>query len=206
MQLYETDTAMIPRFAFLHAVATGRLVSIDSIAFELYRLVRDYPNSGITNYARNVLEHINEEYHLGLVLTDINKEGGEEPEVKKASPYTYEPNSEHFVMIVCNTKLVRVDPLKVRISDFNKREHRTKSLNLRSVILDDNRTLVTLGNFEGEQQAADYISSMFLNDYVFGGIDEANYKIVPISGKNYPVFYQSKDIDEYIQFMESNNK
>ena len=206
MQLYETDTAMIPRFAFLHAVATGRLVSIDSMAFELYRLVRDYPNSGITNYARNVLEHINEEYHLGLVLTDINKEGGEEPEVKKVSPYTYEPNSEHFVMIVCNTKLVRVDPLKVRISDFNKREHRTKSLNLRSVILDDNRTLVTLGNFEGEQQAADYITSMFLNDYVFGGIDEANYKIVPISGKNYPVFYQSKDIDEYIQFMESNNK
>ena len=205
MQLYDSDTAMMPRFAFLHAVSSGRLVSVDSMAFELYRLVRDYPNSSITSYAHNVLEHINEEYHLGLVLDNIDK-GSEEPEVKKASPYVYEPNSEHFVMIVCNTQLVRVDPLKVRISDFNKREHRTKSLNIRSVILDDDRTLVTIGNFGNQEQAADYITSMFLNDYVFGGIDEANYKIQPISGKNYPVFYQSKDIDEYIQFIQSNNK
>ena len=109
-------------------------------------------------------------------------------------------------MIVCNTQLVRVDPLKVRISDFNKREHRTQSFNIRSVILDDNRTLVTIGNFDSQQQADDYITSMFLTDYVFGGIDEANYKIKSISGKNYPVFYQSKDLDEYIQFIESNNK
>ena len=205
MQLYEADTALMPRFAFLHAVASGRLVSIDTMGFELYRLVRDYPNSSITSYARDVLQNINEEYHLGLVLDKIN-EGGEEPEVKKASPYTYEPNSEHFVMIVCNTQLVRVDPLKVRISDFNKREHRTQSFNIRSVILDDNRTLVTIGNFDSKQQADDYITSMFLTDYVFGGIDEANYKIKSISGKNYPVFYQSKDLDEYIQFIESNNK
>ena len=40
-------------------------------------------------------------------------------------------------------------------------------------------------------------------DYVFGGIDKANYTITPISIKNYPVYYQSKDLDEYIQFIES---
>ncbi len=205
MELYKADSALLPRFAFLHAVASGRLVSIDTMGFELYRLVRDYPNSDITTYARNVLQNINEEYHLGLVLDKINS-GGAEPEVKKASPYTYEPNSEHFVMIVCNTQLVRVEPLKVRISDFNKKEHRTKSFNMRDVILDDDRTLVTIGNFESQQQANDYISSMFLTDYVFGGIDEVNFKIKSISIKNYPVFYQSKDLDEYIQFIESNNK
>ena len=205
LELYKADTALLPRFAFLHAVANGRLVSIDTMGFELYRLMRDYPNSSITTYARNVLQNINEEYHLGLVLDKIN-EGGAEPEVKKASPYTYEPNSEHFVMIVCDTRLVRVEPLKVRISDFNKKEHRTKTFNIRDVGLDGDRTLVTIGNFDSQQQADDYIASMFLTDYVFGGINEINYKIKPISIKNYPVFYQSKDIDEYIQFIESNNK
>ena len=89
MQLYEADTALIPRFAFLHAVAQGRLVSIDTMAFALYDLVRTYPNSSITPYARQVLNNINEEYHLGLVLTEIDKEGGEKPEVKKETPYTY---------------------------------------------------------------------------------------------------------------------
>ena len=109
-------------------------------------------------------------------------------------------------MVVCKTKTVRVEPLKVRLSDFNKKEHRTKSFNIKSVILDDERSLVTIGNFENEQQAKDYIMSLFLTDYVFGGLDKADYSVLPISSKNYPVLYQAKDLDEYEQFMENNNK
>ena len=207
MQLYESDTAFMPRFAFLHAVAQGRLVSIDTMAFALYDLVRTYPRSSITPYARRVLEEVNEDYHLGLVLTDIgNKEAPEKPEVKQETPYTYEPNIEHFVMILCNSKTVRVEPLKVRISDFNKKNHRTRTFNIRSVELDEQCSIITVGNFNGENAAADYITSMFLNDYVFGGMDASTYKIMPISIKNYPVFYQAKNVDEYQQFIESNKQ
>ena len=206
MKLYETDTAFMPRFAFLHAVAEGRLVSVDTMAFALYKLLGDYPRSSITPYARRVLESVNEEYHLGLVLTELGKkEAGEKPEVKKETLYLTDPNAEHFVMIVCETKTVRIDPLLVRISDFNKKEHRTRTFNVKSVVLDEARTMVTIGNFEGQQKAADYITSMQLSDYVFGGIDKAKYKIVPISVKNYPLFYQSKNLDEYTTFYESNN-
>ena len=207
MQLYQADTAFMPRFAFLHAVAEGRLVSVDTMAFALYDLVRTYPQSSVTPYARRVLESVNQEYHLGLVLTDIDKtEGGDKPEVKKEAPYTYEPNAEHFVMIVCETKSVRIDPLLVRISDFNKKEHRTRTFNVKNVVLDEARSIITIGNFESQSKAADYITSMFISDYVFGGIDNAKYKIIPISVKNYPVFYQSKDMDEYNTFFESNKQ
>jgi hypothetical protein len=144
---------------------------------------------------------------LGLVLTEIDsKEGGEQPEVKKTSPYTYEPNSEHFVMIVCDTKSVRIDPLLVRISDFNKKEHRIRSFNVKNVILDDDHTLITIGNFENEARAKQYLASMTASDYVFGGVDKAKYTVVPISNKNYPIFYQSKDMEEYNTFIETNTK
>ena len=205
MQLYESDTAFMPRFAFLHAVALGRLVSIDTMAFALYDLVRDYPNSGVTAYARRVLEDVNEEYHLGMVLENLEKgEDAGEPEIKKETPYVYEPNIQHFVMMVCNSKLVRVEPLKVRISDFNKKEHRTQTFNINSVILDESHTIVTIGNFDNQQKAADYITSMYISDYVFGGIDKSSYTITPISIKNYPIYYQAKDLNEYINFIESN--
>lgn len=207
MRLYESDTAFMPRFAFLHAVAQGRLVAIDTMAFALYDLVRTYPQSSITPYALEVLQNINEEYHLGLVLTDINnKEGGDQPEVKKASPYVYQPNSEHFVMIVCDSKSVRVDPLMVRISDFNKKEHRTRTFNLKNVVLDDDHSIITIGNFDSESKAADYISSMFIGDYVFGGIDKSKYIAIPISSKNYPVFYQAKDLEEYKTFINESKQ
>lgn len=207
MRLFESDTAFMPRFAFLHAVAQGRLVAIDTMAFALYDLVRTYPQSSITPYALEVLQNINEEYHLGLVLTDINnKEGGDQPEVKKASPYVYQPNSEHFVMIVCDSKSVRVDPLMVRISDFNKKEHRTRTFNLKNVVLDDDHSIITIGNFDSESKAADYISSMFIGDYVFGGIDKSKYTAIPISSKNYPVFYQAKDLEEYKTFINESKQ
>lgn len=206
MEMYEADTAMMPRFAFLNAVARGRLESIDTMAYALYDLIRKYPTSSIKNYATQVLTNINEEYNLGFDLSKISDKEAEQPEVKKAAPYNYEPQSEHFVMIVCDSKLVRVDPLKVRISDFNKRDHHTETFYVKSVILDEQRTVVTIGNFDGEQKAKDYITSMFLTDYVFGGIDSKNYSIAPISSKNYPVFYQSKDFDEYKTFMDDNNK
>ena len=207
MRLYESDTAFMPRFAFLHAVAQGRLVAIDTMAFALYDLVRTYPQSSITPYALEVLQNINEGYHLGLVLTDINnKEGGDQPEVKKASPYVYQPNSEHFAMIVCDSKSVRVDPLMVRISDFNKKEHRTRTFNLKNVVLDDDHSIITIGNFDSESKAADYISSMFIGDYVFGGIDKSKYTAIPISSKNYPVFYQAKDLEEYKTFINESKQ
>lgn len=206
MEMYELDTAMMPRFALLNAVSRGRLESIDTMAYALYDLIRKYPSSSVTPYATQVLTHVNEEYGLGFDLSKISDKDAEQPEVKKAAPYTYEPQIEHFVMIVCDSKLVRVEPLKVRISDFNKRDHRTETFNVKSILLDEQRTLVTIGNFNDEQKAKDYITSMFLTDYVFGGIDSNNYKIIPISIKNYPVFYQSKDFDEYKTFMDENNK
>ena len=207
MELYATDTAFMPRFAFLHAVAEGRLVSIDTMAYELYALVVAYPQSSITPFARRVLEDVNEDYHLGLVLTNIeSKEAGDKPEVKEETPYTYEPNIEHFVMVVCDAKTVRMEPLKVRISDFNRKNHRTKTFNIRNVELDEAHSILTIGNFDSENSANDYITSMFLNDYVFGGMDASTYKVVPISIKNYPVFYQAKKVDEYIQFIESNKQ
>ena len=207
MQLYETDTVFMPRFAFLHAVAEGRLVSVDTMAFALYDLVRTYPRSSITPYARRVLEDVNESYHLGLVLTDLDKTDGkgDKPEVKKEAPYTYEPNSEHFAMIVCDSKSVRIDPMLVRISDFNRKEHRTRTFNVKSVVLDERQSIITIGSFESQQKAADYITSMQLSDYVFGGIDKTKYKIIPISVKNYPVFYQAKDMNEYAKFYEESN-
>ena len=207
MRLYEADTALMPRFAFLNAVAQGRLVSIDTMAFALYRLVQTYPTSSITPYARQVLENVNEEYHIGMVLNDIGSPTStDQPEVKKATAYTHEPNSEHFVMIVCDSKQVRLDPLKVRLSDFNKREHRTKTLNIRSADLDAEHSLVTIGNFANQKEAQNYVESLTLTDYVFGGIQGNAYTALPISGKNYPLFYQAKDLEEYKQHLQSSNK
>ncbi len=207
MARYESDTALMPRFALLDALATGRIETVNVMAEKLYALVKAYPTSGVRGYALDVLKNVNEGYGLGIDLQGMvpaEKGKGEKPE--KAIPYIYEPSASHLVMIVCNTQKVRIDPLKIRISDFNKKEHRTESFNVKSVILDSNRTIVTIGNFSDENHAKDYITSMNMGDYIFGGMDKNDYSAYQISSTNYPIFYQEKDLETYKQFLKNSEK
>ena len=206
LELYANDTALAPRFALLDAVARGRLETVDSMAYALVDIIRKYPNSSIRSYATTLLQNVNEEYHLGIDLKDlVADEKGDKQEVKK-SPYTYEPLAKHFVIVVFNSKKVRVEPLKVRITDFNKKEHRFKEFEMKSLMLGDALMVLSLSSFANEQEAKDYITSMFLNDYIFGGIDATNYSVLPISVGNYTVFLREKVLDDYKSFLEEKSK
>ena len=105
-----------------------------------------------------------------------------------------------------NSKKVRVEPLKVRISDFNKKDYRFKEFEMKNLMLSDAMMVVSLSPFDNEQEAKDYITSMFLTDYIFGGIDKTQYSVVPISAGNYAVFLKEKSIDDYKSFLDENSK
>ena len=134
---------------------------------------------------------------------DDKKENKEEA---KKSPYQYEPLTKHFVIVVFNSKKIRVEPLKVRISDFNKKEHRFKELEMKNLMLGAESMLLSLGTFNNEQEAKDYITSMFITDYIFGGMDKDQYSVLPISVGNYSVFLQEKQVEEYKSFLQENSK
>lgn len=206
LELYAADTALAPRFALLDAVARGRLETVDSMAYALLRVVKTYPNSSISNYATTLLQDVNEEYHLGIDLRGVadSKEGGG-GEQKPKSPYVYEPNTQHLVVVVFNPKVIRVDPLKVRISDFNKKDYRFKEFEINSMVFNE-QMLVSISPFGNEKEAKDYITSMFLTDYIFGGMAKESYSVLPVSVKNYPVFFKEKKLDEYKAFLEEFSK
>ena len=47
---------------------------------------------------------------------------------------------------------------------------------------------------------------MFLNDYLFGGMDKKTYWVLPISVGNFGIYCREKKIEEYKSFVESNSK
>ena len=202
LQLYANDTALAPRFALLDAVARGRLETVDSMAYALVRVINNYPNSSVRPYASTLLQNINDEYHLGIQIKGLVSDNKDPKQNVKKSPYIYEPNTKHFAIVVLNSKKVRVEPLKVRISDFNKKEHRFKNIEMKNLMLSEVVMVLSLGSFDNEQEAKDYITSMFLSDYVFGGIDKANYSVLPISAGNYATFLREKLLEDYKSFLQ----
>ena len=203
MSLYAADTTFAPRFALLDAISRGRLETVDTMAYALLKVVKTYPTSSVHNYALELLQHVNKEYKLGIDLSAFalaNKGGDAEEELKW--PYVKEPDVQHMVMIVFNSKTIRTEPLKVRLSDFNKKEHRFKSFEVKNMLLEGNTMVITLSYFENEQEAKDYITSMFITDYLFGGMNKEDYSVLPISVNNFAIFLKEKSVEDYKAFLE----
>lgn len=203
-ELYANDTALIPRFEFLNAVSIGQLEIVDSMAYALYRLVSTYPTSSIKPFAMEILLKTNDMYNLGFNIESARPKV--DTIVEEVSPYNYNPNEEYYVVVICNTKNVRINPLKVRFSDFNKNNFRMLQLTVKNVMLNRQESMITIEKFNDLSAAKDYKTAMFLNDYLFGGIKEDHYKVLLMSTSNYPVFFENKNIDEYIEFWNKNAK
>ena len=199
---YSDDTLFMPRFEFLNAVSLGYVEVVDSMAYALLRLIQTYPESSIKPYALDVLLAANDMYHLGLNIESARPKV--ETEQEKEYPYTYNPRDEYYVVVICNNK-VRVNPLKVRIGDFNKNNFRMDRLTVKNMMLDKQNAMLTIEKFENLSKAEDYHTAMFLNDYIFGGIDKDNYKVIEVSIPNYPIFYQEKNVDVYLEFWNQYN-
>ena len=202
-ELCPDDTLLMPRFEFLDAVSIGQLEVVDSMAYALYRLVQKYPDSSIKPHAMEVLLAANEMYNLGLPVESARQK---EKEPEKEFPYNYNPNEKHYVMIVCNSKSVRVNPLKVRLNDFNKENFRMLQLEVKNVMLNKQESIITIEEFDNQAKAEDYKTAMFLTDYLFGGINQEQYKVMLISKTNYPIFFNNKNVDEYLEFWNTKVK
>lgn len=197
---YASDTVYMDRFDFMNAIARGKTEKIDTLGWELYRLVKKYPNSQVRPRALDMIQILNDRFHLNIDVSDLTT-ADEKP--KKEYPYTYNPDCQHFVVVIADSKAVRLEPLKVRISDFNKKQFRMKKFVVKSLVFENRKNLVSIGNFDNETDAKEYITAMFFNDYIFGGLSETDYTVLYISTENYPIFYKNKNIDEYNEFLEA---
>lgn len=200
--LYSDDVDLIPRFDFLRAIAKGRIEVVDSMAVALETIVKTYPTSTVAPLAATILRNMNKEFNMNIEIPEIVGDTAIAEETP--SPYVFDAEAKHLVMILASNEKVRTDPLRVRLSDYNTRNYRSAQLMVKSLVLDDSYMLVTVGNFDNATTAQEYRDAVAVSDYVFGGIDNNDFKVFPVSLTNYPVFYRLKAVDEYQMFWEKN--
>lgn len=205
IELYPDDTAIMPRFMYLRALSLGKVDTHDTLYASLDSLIVNYPNSSVTPRAEALLRILHLEYGLGDP-EDIK--GLEEiPEIQEIpSIYTYTENEVHFVMFVVDSKTVKVNPLKIRLSDFNGKFFSLMRLKTKSLMLNKFQTIITVGNFKNKDEALNYFAALQNDEYVLSGIEEEEYFLFPISTTNYPLFYREKNIAGYKEFFDKNYK
>jgi hypothetical protein len=112
----------------------------------------------------------------------------------------------HLVLIVVKSSDINISAFKVRISDFDKKYFGLNRLRVKSLMLNDQQTIITIGNFDNKDEASNYLLAIKNDEYVISGLDANDFLVFSISASNYPLFYRDKDVSLYETFFEKNYK
>jgi hypothetical protein len=200
--LYGDTMELAPRFAYLKAISIGKIDVIDSLVSQLKMIILKYPFSEINTLSQGILASIVKD---NPELKDESMIFTEEvvPE-ETASPYKLNPGGQHMFMIVADSKEIRLNPFKVKLSDYNLKYYSIENLTINSLVLDNEHYLITIGNFNNSAKAKDYFDAITLSEYVYADLKPETFHNFVISMENYPVFFKEKDIGGYSKFFEKN--
>ena len=199
---YPRDSIIIPRFEYLKALSLGKIEVIDSLVIAMQRIITKYPKSPVKPLAQNVLDLLGKKSNsqgqpIGSDSTQLPAPG---PQI-----YTYDENAIHFFVIIVNNEKTNVDALKTKISDYDSKYFDSDNLQINSLLLDNNLEMVTVGNFDNGDKAVKYFNGINESTYIFTRLENTgDFFDFVISVDNYPVFYKSKNIQQYLRFFEKN--
>ncbi len=196
------DETLMPRFAYLKAVSRGKTESLDTMKVELAQLIEKYPKSDVVPIARKLL---GQEAQTVAVAGDAKSD----TTMAVAKPvdfsmYKFNPTASHFYALVVDGTAVNVYGAKVRITDFNTRDYSVENLQVNSVLLDNNRQMITVSSFAELDKALRYFEGIKGDQYIFSGMREGTYEQFLISSENYPVFFKEKNTKAYLEFFSKN--
>ncbi len=199
---YQADTAFMPKFDYMRALALGKIEIVDSLVVAMKKVIKDYPKSSVKPLAENV---------LAFLGTQKDAQGKPIPTDSVAvvdntmKLYKYDPAAVHFYVLVVNDNLVDVNALKIKISDYNSKFHDLEGLMVNSLLLDQGRQMVTVNNFDNSETAMNYFLGILDSKYIFTKLENAGeYYAFVISVENYPILYKNKDVLQYVRFFEKN--
>lgn len=150
---------------------------------------------------RSVMRTLEQEYGMGYGTKSVT---ATDTTIVTMAPYKYAPATTHLVMMVILSPDVNINALKIRISDFDKKYFELKQLKVKSLMLDNDRSLVTIGNFDSEGEAGNYLMALKNDSYVTSGVNSNDHKVYSISLENYPLFYKDKNLEGYELFWQEN--
>ncbi|MCX6252500.1 MAG: tetratricopeptide repeat protein [Bacteroidetes bacterium] len=199
---YPKDSVLLAKFEFMKGMAIGKIEVVDSLVSAMQKVIKKYPKSQVRPLAQNVLDFLGTQRNSQgqPIVTDTVK-------VQDAGPkiYTENPGAIHFYILIVNNEKTDVEALKFKISDFNLKFHSLETLQVNSLLLDGNLEMITVNNFESKEKGMDYYISIMDNEYIFTKLKmTGDYYQFTISVDNYPIFYRSKNIQQYLRFFEKN--
>jgi hypothetical protein len=186
----QPQTKLKSKFKLLRVNAQANLTSNKKeLLPALNEIVADFPNSDEEKRAKEMIKIINE----GFSKNDSV--------VKKVSPYTYQDEAIHYVIVVVD-KAMKVADVQTKINALNTSKFSNLKLKSSTIVLNDATNLVLLKEFKSLKKGKDYVTSYKSSKREMGKFNDL--KAFLISTDNLKKLLELKKIDEYELFHDEN--
>ena len=137
------------------------------------------------------------------IKSDTVNQSKSNPNTIKEQLSVYKENASgiHFFIIMVDATKVNV--LKIKISDFNRKYYSTNNLDVTSIIYNQNIHLISVSQFDNAENAMLYYKTIKSNDYIYSSLDINSTIDYVITTENFSAFYKLKDLDGYQTFFKS---
>ncbi len=186
------DNNLKPKFLLLKAKAKGMIGEKETFISELESLSKDYSNNEEGKEAAEILAYWQKSQE------EAKKQAELEEMMKKGYAITME--SSHTAVLIVPNLDMDISKVKIAISNFNSQYFKTDNLKINAIFLDKDHQMVSIKDFEDDEKALLFYQVFKKNTSYLKEINEKEYDFFVISFENYPIFFQKKNVPEYLEF------
>lgn len=188
------DDTLKSKFDYLRAVSMGQLHGEDTLKSALTQIITTYPGSGVAELARIYLSNFADASEILANVSDSTQtQQGDSTAPPANSPFKFNPNEQHYIVLIVNIHKHTVADIKTELSAFNREFFSLQRFNINSFYINQEEQMVTLSKFKNMEGAMNYYS-VIVNDSIFGPrFASGDIKLYAMSAINYTTFYNKVD-------------
>ena len=194
------DYSMKSKFALLGAMCTGAIDGEDAYKLSLKEVTSKYSGTEEATKAQEILDI------LGGKKITIQSKPGDKTDNKPtvdASGFTIHDNSQHFVMVVYDSKKIKQTDAAAFASDYNKKYHRLKRLRVSNFLITIEIPTVLIRRFKNKEEALAYVLEIQKANEDFLGVKDPSFKAIAVNQENYKLILRDRGKwDAYIAFFD----
>ncbi|MEQ8360930.1 MAG: hypothetical protein RH860_15670 [Cytophagales bacterium] len=197
-----SSTTFIDKAILLRIIIKGKQKDILAYKSDLESFIEEYNTSEVLPFAKKLLNEANDYIRAATSPEEnVSEATGESSE---KTPYEFNAKDRHFFLFSIENKGVKTNDVMIEFSDFNKANFSIEKLKVSQLLLNTERILFSVKEFESKEDAMRYYQAFQSRGKFLKSYQNVNPEYFVIGSKNFPLFYNSKNISEYKTFFQDN--
>jgi tetratricopeptide (TPR) repeat protein len=189
------DKDLLGRFEYLNVLAMVKGQSVDTVKAALNRFLIEYDSTRAGEHARGILNYYDEKDRPAGKSTDTTQ-----VQAYVQGIYEYAEKGAHIFVLVLDGNSININEAKILVADHNQLNHSLKQLSISSILLDQDRHIITVSSFATAADVMDYARIIGTDKKISDILSKGKGEMFAISSANYTKFYKRKNLAEYLSF------